>query len=190
MKLWDIVKTVGAGAFSTMVPGGAAILATVNSLLPEDKKLPENASGSDIQSTISTLPPEQQAQLMDKEYDVQITEIKESHSTARTMLEAEAKSTHTTRPKIALGAFYLVAILSSLIVIAWLYAVVVVKDEKLVKAIVDGWPWVTALLLPFVGWLDRYFGILKQEQKNRLDAVSGNNKPTGIAGLISTLVKK
>ncbi len=189
MNVWDIVKEVGGGVIADMVPGGRAVMRMVNKFLPEDAQLPDNATGSQAADAIQSLPADQRAQVMNKKFDIQITEIKESHSTVRAMLEAEAKSTHTTRPRIALGAFRLIAFATVLIILGWLYAVLV-KDAVLVKSIVDGWPFVFALLAPFVGWLNRYFGILKDEQKNKMDAANGLSAPSGITGMISSLIKR
>lgn len=189
MKLWDIVKNVGSGIVRNAVPGADAILSTVNALLPGDKKLSENATGDDIHAAIMALPPEQQGEVLQKEFDVEITRIQESHATARAMLEAEANSKHTTRPMIAMGAFCVVAIISILIVGAWVKAVLW-SDEAVVKEIVAGWPWVLAVLSPFIGWLNHYFGILKTEHKNRLEACGNKTSPDGIAGIISLFKRK
>jgi len=187
MNVWDIVKTVGAGALNVMLPGaGSAVIGAVNMLLPDEAKLPENATGHDVSNAIHSLPPEQRAEIMGKEFDVKITDIKESHSTARAMLEAESRSTHSTRPKIAYQAFQVVSAISLAIAFGWLYAVVTSQPD-MVKQIVDGWPWVGAIILPFVGWLNRYFGILKLEHKNRLDAANGVSNPDGITSILSSV---
>ena len=190
MKLWDIIKTVGSAALQVALPGtGSLIVGAVNELLPDDKKLPAGATGDDLNNAIASLPPEQQASVMEKEFDVEITQIKESNATLRTMLESDAKNPHSTRPKIALEAFYVVAFISILVVSMWAYAILK-QDEKLVKVIVDGWPWVLAVIGPFVGWLNNYFGTLKQEHKNKLDAANGSSTPAGIAGILSSIIKR
>lgn len=189
MNAWGIVKAVGSGVISSVVPGGGAILKIINSFLPDEKKLPYNATGDDVGAAIHSLPPEARASLLEKQFDVDITQIKESHNTARVMLEMEAKSTHSTRPKIAYQAFQVVSAISLMIVFGWMYAISTGKP-MLVKSITDGWPFVAAIILPFVGWLNRYFGILKSEHKNRLDAAGGNITQEGIAGIISAALKR
>lgn len=173
MNIWNIAKNVGLGILSDVVPGGREILGVVNSFLPSDKKLPAQATGEQIQSAVNALPPEARASLLEKQFDVDITQIKESHNTARIMLEMEAKSTHSTRPKIAYQAFQVVSAISLMIVFGWMYAISMGKP-MLVKSIAEGWPFVAAIIFPFVGWLNRYFGILKSEHKNRLDAAGGH----------------
>ena len=190
MKLWDIAKNLGSAALQVALPGAAsAIIAGVNVFLSDDEQLPVTATGHDVTNAIAKLPPEQQASVMEKEFDVDITQIREAKSTLRTMLESEVKSPQSTRPKIALGAFRLVSFITILIVSMWSYAILK-GDKELVKAIVDGWPLVAVLIGPFVGWLNNYFGVLKQEHKNRLDAANGSSTPAGIAGILSTLIKR
>jgi len=191
MNIWDIAKTVGASALNLVLPGsGSAILSMVNEFLPDDQKLPADATGHEVSNAIQSLPADQRAAIMEKQFDVDITQIKESNATARAMLEAESKSTHSTRPKIAYQAFQVVASISLMIVFGWLYAITTGKAD-MVSAIVDGWPWVTAIILPFVGWLNSYFGILKTEHKNRLDAAGGATPaPSGIAGILSAALKR
>jgi len=190
MNAWDIVKAVGSGVISSVVPGGGAILKIINSFLPDEKKLPYNATGNDVGAAIHALPPEAQASLMKKQFDVDITEIKESHSTVRTMLESDAKNPHSTRPYIAKGAFLVVAF--SIIVIISLWAVSVFNnDVSTVKAVVDGWPFVLAVMTPFVTLLYAYFGVLKHEHKNRLIAAGGATPaPSGLAGILSAVLKR
>lgn len=189
MKLWDILKTVGSAAITTMVPGGGLLLGVVNEFLPKDKQLPTTATGEEVNSAVASLPADQRAAIMDKEFDVEITHVKESNKTLRTMLETEAKSPHTTRPMIALGAFRVVSFVTILVVSMWAFAIVK-QDNKLVTSIVSGWPWVLVVIGPFVGWLNSYFGVLKQEQKNKLDAANGSSTPSGIAGIVSALINR
>jgi len=75
MNILKILGKVGSAVVSTMVPGGGAIINMVNEFLPDDKKLPENATGAQAQEAISTLPPVQQAEILAKKYDVEIAEI-------------------------------------------------------------------------------------------------------------------
>ena len=184
MKLLDILGKVGGAVVKTMVPGGGLIIDVVNEFLPDDKKLPADATGSDMQAAVDKLPPDQRAQLMGREFDVQI----EEHHTLQAMLQAEQGSTHTTRPRIALGSFQLVAFVTVVVVSLWAYAVAI-ENEKLVAAVVDGWPFVAAVIAPFVTLLWAYFGVLKNEQRNRLNAANGSTAgPLG--GIISKLIKR
>ncbi len=64
MKLLDVLKTVGSGLISTMVPGGLAIVSLINGVLPDDKQLPATATGGDAMMALDA---EQHAALLSKE---------------------------------------------------------------------------------------------------------------------------
>lgn len=187
MDLWDIAKTVGAGIVSTMVPGGAAIIAGINAFLPEDKQLPEDATGDQIKDMAMSLPPEQRAELMGKQYDVQIEQIKQSHSSLQAMLAANAVSTHTTRPKIAYQAWQVVGTVTLLFAFGWFYAVIT-GDTAMLDSIKDSYMFVGFLLAPLIVWLNAYFGILREESKDRFNAAQGH-KANPVSGLLSKLLK-
>lgn len=184
MKLLDILGKVGGAAVKALVPGGGLIVDVVNEFLPDDKKLPADATGSDMQAAVDSLPPDQRAQLLGREFDVQI----EQHHSLQAMLQAEQASTHTTRPRIALGAFHLVAFVSIVAISLWAYAVAI-KDEELVAAVTDGWPFVAAVVGPFVTLLWAYFGVLKQEQRNRMNAANGSTSGV-MSSIISQIIKR
>ena len=189
MKLWEIVKTVGTGIISTMVPGGPLIVGAINEFLPDDKKLPDNATGQQAQDAISTIPAADRAALMDKQFDVEITQIKESHSTVRMMLESDAQNPQTTRPYIAKQAFHVIAFSIIATTAMWAYAVLT-DNVDMVKAIMDGWPFIVGVNGTLATLLLSYFGVLKQEHKQKLDAANGVANPTGVTGLLSALFKK
>lgn len=189
MKLWDVVKSVGSGVIREVVPGGGILVDAVNEFLPDDKKLPGNATGKDIDSAVSSLPADQRARVMEKEFDVDLTQIRQSNETVRAMLESDAKNQHTTRPYIAKGAFHVIAFAVVLVVATWSYGVIAGRDG-LVESVTGGWPFVLSVIGPFVVLLHAYFGVLKTEQKNRLNAASGNSTPSGIAGILSSIIKR
>jgi len=189
MKLWDIVKTVGSGIIKTAVPGGGMIIDMVNGFLPDDKKLPNTATGNDVNNAIANLPPEQQATIMSKELDVELTQIKESNSTVRAMLDSDAQNPHTTRPYIAKNSFHVIAFVIVVTISLWSYGIIK-QDAELIAAVMDGWPFVMAVVGPLVTLLWAYFGVLKQEHKNKLDAANGASTPTGITGILSTLLTR
>lgn len=191
MKLMDIIKTVGAGIIRETVPGGGLLLGAINAILPPDKKLPDTATGQDIHYVIKGLPAESRAAILDKEFDVELTQIKESYSTLRVMLEQDAKNPQSTRPRIALGAFRVVAFSCITVITVWSYGVLT-GDSELVKSVMGGWPFILAAIAPLTVLLQSYFGVLNAESRNRLDAANGT--PTsglaGISGFISSLIKR
>lgn len=186
MNIWDIVKNVGTGVISTL-PGGSLILSAVNAMLPVDGQLPDSTTGEGLGSAISELPPDKQAEILSKEFDVDITQIEQSNSTLRTMLESDSNNPHSTRPRIALGAFQVVAFTIVSTISVWSYGVFQ-KDAELVKAVTDGWPFVIAVIGPLVSLLWAYFGVLKHEHRDRLNAVTGRSG--GVVNAISSLLKR
>ena len=188
MKLWDIVKTVGSSVISKTVPGGSLIIDGINALLPDDKHLPDDATGNQVNTAISNLPPEQQAQVLNKEYDVKKEQIKQSHSSLQTMLEANATSVHTTRPKIAYQAWLIVGFVTVLFGVGWFIAVVT-GDNEMVKSIKDSYMFVGFLLTPLIVWLNAYFGVLRNESVDKMNAAQGY-KVDPVGGLIGKLFKR
>jgi hypothetical protein len=190
MKLWDIVKNVGTAALQVALPGtGSLIVGAVNEFLPDDKKLPAGATGDDIGGAISRLPATDQAAIMEKEFDVEIVRLTESHSTVRAMLESDVKNPHSTRPYIAKGAFHVVAFAILAVVSVWSYGVIS-GDSVVITAVVEGWPFILAAIGPLVTLLWAYFGVLKQEHKNKLDAANGGSTPAGFSGILSKILNK
>lgn len=189
MNLLNIIKNVGVNVIRDAVPGGGLIINTINDFLPAGKKLDSNATGSDINSAIESLPHEQRAALLGKEFDVDITQIKESNATVRAMLEADTRNPHTTRPYVVKHSFHIVAFISIAIIAMWVYGVGS-GNTAMVKAVMNGWPFVAAIISPFVILLRAYFGVLKNEHKNKLDAAGGASTPSGVIGLLYSIIKR
>ena len=188
MNLGDILKTVGSGLIKTLVPGGGMIIDVVNGFLPDDKKLPNDATGEQAQSAINGLPPEQRASVLEKEYDVKIEQIKQSYGALNTMLSANAKSTHTTRPKIAYQAFQVIAFSTISVISAWSFAVVT-GNVNMIAKIESSWLFVLGVITPLVTVLHAYFGVLRDETKDRFNAAQGH-KVDPVSGLIGKLFKR
>lgn len=187
-KLIDIIKSVGAGIIREVVPGGGLLIGAINTILPEDKKLPDMATGQDIDYVIKGLPASQRSAILNKEFDIELAQIKEGNATLRVMLEQDAKNPHSTRPKIALGAFRVVAFSCITVISVWSYGVLT-GDSELVKTVMDGWAFILAAIAPLTVLLQSYFGVLKTEHRNRLDAANGSTT-SGIASLISSFIKR
>ena len=189
VDIWGIVKKVGSAVIRDVVPGGGLIVEAINALLPDDKRLPEKATGEDLRRTIESLPPEQRAMLEAKKFDIELTEIKEGNETLRTMLMADSTSQQTTRPKIALGAFRIVAFAAVATVSIWSIAVLQ-GDAKMVQAVEQGWPFILAVLTPFCTLLYAYFGVLRREHQQRMAAATGNPPFSGLAAILGALRAK
>jgi len=189
MKIWDIVKTVGSGIIREVVPGGGLLVGAINEFLPHDKKLPSTATGNDINEAIVSLPTDERVRVLEKEFDVDITQIQESNATVRTMLEADVRNPQSTRPYIAKGAFNVVAFVVVVAVSAWSYGVFI-GDTDMVTTVVNGWQFILAAIAPLVTLLWAYFGVLKTEHKNKLDAANGTTTQSGITGILSAFLSR
>jgi hypothetical protein len=62
--------------------------------------------------------------------------------------------------------------------------------SELVKKIVGCWKWLAAIILPFICLLNAYFGILRKESKDRLDAASGVPSSVDIGCVFKALPSK
>lgn len=187
MKLWNIIKEIGSAAIQTALPGtGALIVEGVNAFLGDDDKLPLNATGDEISEAINNLPPEKQAEVLTKEYDVKIEQIKQSHKSLQTMLEADAKNKQSTRPKIAYQAFQVVAFSNIVAISIWAWAIITADNP--LDALVNSWTFILVVTGTLTALLLGYFGIIRDEGKDRLNSAQGH-KVDPVTGLIGKLFK-
>jgi hypothetical protein len=190
MDLWNIVKSVGSAALQVALPGtGSLIVGAINAVLPDDKQLPETATGAEVQDALGQIPSEQRAAIMDKQFDVTLEQLKQAGESNRAMLAADAGSTHTTRPYIAKGSFQVVAITTLIAISAWAYGIFT-GDDVMIEKVVAGWPFILAVTAPLVALLRAYFGILKSEQADKLNAAQGTPARSGLSGIVSALLKR
>ena len=144
MKIGEILRNVGGAIISEVVPGGGILVDLVNRALPKDKQLPNTATGVEAQDAIDSLPDEARADILGRQIDLKVETIQQQGLTARAMLETEAVSPQSTRPKIAMGAFRLVSFVTIMVVSMWAYAVITNKPT-MVEAIAVSY---THLTLP------------------------------------------
>ena len=189
MDFLNIAKTVGAGIFSAVVPGGAAIISAVNASLPDEYKISGNATGEQIAEQIEKLSPELKAKVALKQFDVDITQIKEQYATVQAMLAADAITPQSTRPKIAYGSFVVVGASILITVLTWAYAVLS-NNSEMVKAVMDGWPFLLAVITPLVILLHAYFGVLRNESQSKVNASIGKDTQKGIIGAMGAFMGK
>jgi len=188
MNLLNIAKTIGSVAINVAAPG---LLTAINAALPTGVNLPEAATGADLQQAVDQLPPDQRAEVLTRQLDVRLAAIDQAGQSNRTMLATEQASQHTTRPYIAKGAFHVVAFCSLAVISVWCVGVLR-GDVAVITAANSGADLVIYLLGPLVALLWAYFGILKTEQRQRLDAA--NSHPSGglgaLVGAVAAMVKR
>ena len=191
MKFSDIWKNVIAPVGSVVgdfVPYVGPAVKAINSFMPDDKKLPENASKDDIMAAVDSLPPEQKAALMEKQVELEIVKEKEWSKVVDSLARADSTG-NSTRPWIAKLMASVVAFAIVIFIIMWAVAVGFNKTE-MIKAVNDGWPVVVALLGTPTYLLKAYFGMRTDEKKARYAQSVGQPHVSGIAGIISGLLKK
>ena len=191
MKLLHILKTIGKGVIREAIPGGNLLVELIDQSLPEKHRgLSKDLTGDQaIQEIEVLLPSQDRAKLLNRELDVEAVKIQESYSTVRAMLEADVKNPQSTRPAIAKGCFHILAICNMLFFISWL-AAVFLNYVQIAETLTNGSSVLLTVNGPLVICLMAYFGILRTEHKNRLDAANGVSLPTGLGAIINSLLKR
>ena len=159
---------MGIVATTNPMVGGA--LALVNRFLPDNKKLPAEATGQDVHSAYESLPTNIQAQI-DQRAEVELANINASVDKLEAMVSVESQGANT-RPHIALLMAYVVAFAVIALMLIWGIAVWQ-KDVEALKSLVDGWPLALAILATPTALLRSYFGLRTIEKRSRYAAATG-----------------
>jgi hypothetical protein len=164
MKIKDFFKKIKpfASVAASYIPGGPAVVAALNMVLPDDQKLSEAATGSEILSRYDSLDSAAKQSVMEKEIDLEMAEIEGFTERYKAMCAADGQST---RPEIAKVMAWMLAIPYVLIGMSIFYAIV--SGEAKLE---DMWQTLLAYLGIPLTLLRAYFGILEKEQGNRLGA--------------------
>ena len=187
MKLGDILKKVGSTIIRNVVPGGGLIVDVVNSFLPFDKKLPEDATGEQIDQAVKTLTPEQQSQIYMKEIDVELAEISSWTQVQGSLADAD-KAGASTRPRIALMMAYIVGFVVLAFSSMWIVAIF--RDQvEMIKRLADSWPLMLTIIATPTALLRAYFGMRSKEKKERYGAAVGQpvQRPNFLVDIIKTI---
>jgi len=188
MNLLKILGKVGASVLADVIPGGNTILNVVNGFLSDDDKLPTNATGAQIQDAISTMPVNLQAELMTKEFDVEITEIKEHTNVIKALGEVDSTG-NSTRPEIAKMMATIVSF-AVIVLVSVLAVAVYSSDKDTIKSIGEAWPLVVAILGTPTALLRMYFGLRTKEKQQKYQAVSNTQPSSNIVELIKSWKSK
>jgi len=191
MKILKILGAVGKGVIKDFIPGyetAKEVIGAINAVLPGNKQLSENATGEEAMKAISELPAEQQAELLSKKFDVEISAIK-GHTDVITVLAQADMAGSSTRPYIAKCMCFVVCYTVIALNSAIFYAIVAGKHEVL-KAIGEAWPLILAILGTPTALLKAYFGMRTEEKKTRANAALGVPVHMPTAGMISSVIKK
>jgi hypothetical protein len=188
MNLLSILGRVGGSILADIIPGGNTILKTGNEFLSDDDKLPEKATGADIQGAISKLSPQSQTDLLNRQFDVEVVEIQEHTKVIASLGEVD-KTGNSTRPFIALMMAWVVsfAIVGLIIMLG---IAIKAKDSETVVAIGNNWPLVLALLGIPSGLLRAYFGMRTKEKQQKYQALTDTAPTSTLSGIVSLLRPK
>lgn len=157
MKFTDILTSLKpfAGVAAAMIPGGPAALALVNAFLPENERLPETATGGEIQSAVDKLPPAARASLLEKEVDLKIAQEEGWTERYKAMCSGDGQET---RARIALMMAYIL----SFEILAFTVHIFMGGVSA------DMWVVFGTLTAIPAGVLGKYFGDLRREQNARV----------------------
>jgi len=171
VKIGSILAKVGTSIIKNVVPGGDLIIDAVNAFLPKEKQLPASATGQQAIQAVNSLSPEQQAQLLSKELDVEIAEINSWTQIQGSLADAD-KTGNTTRPEIALMMAKVVAF----VVISFASVVVsaIVRDQwAMIEKLANCWPLLMVVIGTPSALLRSYFGMRSKDKERRYSAAVG-----------------
>lgn len=189
MNIGAILKKVGTAVIRDAIPGGGLVIDIVNAFLPDDKRLPDEATGSQALREISTLPAEQQVILMSKELDVEIAEINGWSQVVESLARADEAGS-STRPQIAVDMAKVVAFSVVVAISAWAVAIITGKAD-LLKSLNDSWGLILTILGTPTALLRSYFGLRSDEKKSRYAAATGGPVSSGVlASVVNAFNKK
>jgi len=179
--IFNAIKGPLASVAASLIPGGPLILGAVNALLPEDKKLPPSATGSQIVDAVESLPPEARASLMEKRIDLQIAQEEGWTDRYKAMTAADKQST---RPKIALMMAQVTCFVILIFTVAISVQIFTTGIESLASASGAWTVFATLLGIPSAV-LAKYFGELRKEHSQRLGV-----KDQGMNALLKSIIGK
>ena len=185
MPTWlsDVVK-VGEGVLSVAAPELAPVVGIVNSLLPSDKQLPQNATGNQVAAAYQGLNPDQQVQIREKMLDTQASMYSTQGDAIKAMFASAATAPNDEHGIIALKSFRVIAFTIITMVSLWSYAVAT-NNDAMVKSINGGGVLVLTWIAPLVYVLKSYFGAVIVQHANNVKAATGQD--TVVGGIVATI---
>lgn len=185
MNLFKILANVGGSIITDVIPGGKEIVKVINEFLPSDKKINDKATGTEIESAIASLSPEDQTTIYLKEFDVEITAIQE-HTKVISALGEIDKTGSSTRPAIAMMMAHVVCFAVILLITA-IFISIYSEDNDTLLAISDSWPLVLAILATPTALLRAYFGMRTKEKQQKYSAISNAQPQSSIINMIKAI---
>jgi hypothetical protein len=185
LNVGQILMKAGSSVLRSVVPGAGAVIDLVNAFLPEDKKLPEDATGTQAHDAIQSLPPDQRSQVLMKELDVEVEEIRGWTEVVKALSEADQAGA-STRPQIAKAMSTVLVFMLLSFTVAWVYSVVA-TNVAVLRQISSSWE-IFVVVLGYPMWvIKRYFGARETDKKVRAAAALG--QPPDLGGVFKGIMK-
>lgn len=160
----------------TVNPVVGTAIAAVNAFLPENHKLPPEATGDQVISRYDTLGPSEKAHV-DKRLDHELGMEKERTSQLQAAWEHDSSGA-STRPYIAKQSFHVVAALT------FIYVGTAAINQQVLS-----WEQMAVILSPYVAWAGHYMGLRAKEKIARYNTATGNPALGAIASIVSSFKK-
>lgn len=187
MNIGSIFKKIGGGILKNIPPLGivADILGFVNEKLPKEKQLSETSTGAQAMAAIAKLPEDQQAEVLSKQFDVELAEISAHVDVIQALADVD-KTGKSTRPAIAKMQSNLIGF-GVIITLTPIGYAIATGDKDMIDAVASIWPLIAAVIGIPAGIVNSYFGKRTKEKTQKYGAVS--NTPPAV-GLMSQIVGK
>ena len=171
MKLKQILGAA-ANAATVLAPQLSPAVSILNAFLPDDKKLPLNATGRDVAAAYDGLPPDQQQQI-DARARVELAHIEAGVDRLQAMVSVESVGSNT-RPQIAHMMGWTVVLAVVVMMTMWARAVWTQDVESLAQ-LAGSWELMLAILATPAALLRAYFGMRTREKQTRYAAALGQD---------------
>jgi hypothetical protein len=188
VNIGKILAKVGTAVISNIVPGAGIVIDAVNAFLPDEKKLPADATGQQTSDAINSLPVADQVTILSKQLDVEIIEAQEYTKVISALAEAD-KTGSSTRPQIALMMAKVTSFAIIISVSVWAYAVVLDLSTMMVQ-LKASWPLLMAILGPPIALLRAYFAMRTKEKRARYNIGAGQSESNGLLNDIIGVFRK
>lgn len=179
MNVTSILKTVGAGLLASTPLGSAALLA-INSMLPDDKKLPATATGVQADQSLQTLTAAQRVEIELSEVRLEVEQERGRTERYKAMAASDGQET---RARIVVMAIKALISISAVFIlaVAWVY----VTEGAEVAFSYEMTALYVAVTGTFAYVIRAYFGDLRAETQSRHRTIDDKPQPaaTGLAAL-------
>ena len=187
MKFKSILRGVAAVA-GTLNPGVGAAIALINNFLPDNKRLPETATGAQAMGAYETLTDSAKAKVDAGAAEFEhLLGMEQEYTSQWVAMNQADQSGSATRPKVVLMFAYLIFMVSAAF-ITYLFVALINEGTEGVKAVADLWPLLAAATSVPSTVILSYFNHRGKEKRTRY-AVMNGHAPNTIGGIVSMFMR-